>query len=84
MWMSRKFFLLQGIFPLKIQNHFQKNFTKKLRRVRFQFVIGSVDLALLASPSPLLANKRHGGRNAGNSASLPLTDMAACHWLSVP
>src|SRR6516165_7027994 len=24
MWMSRKFFLLPGIFPLKIENHFQK------------------------------------------------------------
>jgi hypothetical protein len=32
MWMSRKFFLLPGIFPLKIENHFQKilqkNYTK--------------------------------------------------------
>jgi hypothetical protein len=24
MWMSRKFFLLPGIFPLKTENHFQK------------------------------------------------------------
>jgi len=24
MWMSRKSFLLPGIFPLKIENHFQK------------------------------------------------------------
>jgi hypothetical protein len=24
MWMSRKFFLLPGIFPPKIENHFQK------------------------------------------------------------
>jgi hypothetical protein len=40
MWMSRKFFLLHGIFPLKIENHFQKisqkNFTECSR-----FVIGS-------------------------------------------
>jgi len=40
-WMSRKFFLLPGIFSLKFENHFQKNFAKKLRRVRSQFVIGS-------------------------------------------
>src|SRR6516165_4725649 len=72
MWMSREFFLLSGIFPLKNRKSLPKNFTEKLRRVRSQFVIGSVGLALLASPSPLLANKRHGGRDAGNSALPPL------------
>jgi hypothetical protein len=36
--------------------------------VRSQFVIGSVDLALLTSSRSLLANKRHAGLNAGNSA----------------
>jgi hypothetical protein len=56
MWMSRKFFLLPGIFPLKIRKSLPKKFTKKLRRVRSQFVIGSVDLALLASSRSLLAN----------------------------
>jgi hypothetical protein len=50
MWMSRKFFLLPGIFPPKIKIT-SKNFTKKLRRVRSQFVIGSVDLALDVSTS---------------------------------
>jgi len=29
------------------------------------------------SPRTLLANKRHAGHNAGTSALLPLTDMAA-------
>jgi hypothetical protein len=72
MWMSRKFFLLPGIFPLKLKIT-SKKFHKKIRRVRSQFVIGSVDLAL-----PLLANKRHAGRNAGNSALLPLEAMVAC------
>jgi hypothetical protein len=75
--MSRKFFLLPGIFPLKIENHLQK-FHKKIRRVRSRFVIGSVDPALLTSPRPLLANKRHAGRNAGTSALLPLAVMVAC------
>ena len=54
--------------PLKIRKSLPKNFIKKLRRVRSQFVIGSVDHASDGS-SPLLANKRHAGRNAGNSAA---------------
>ena len=56
MWMSREFFLLSGVFPLKIRKSLPKNFTKKLHRVRSQFVIGSVDGALMTSPRPLLAN----------------------------
>jgi hypothetical protein len=48
MWVSPKFFLFPGIFPLKIENHLQK-FHKKIRRVRSRFVIGSVDPALLTS-----------------------------------
>ena len=56
MGMLRKFFLLPGIFPLKIRKSLPKNFTKKLHRVPSQFVIGSVDPALLTSPRPLLAN----------------------------
>jgi hypothetical protein len=45
--------------------------------VRSQFVIGSIDLALLTSSRSLLANKRHAGLNAGNSALLTLEVMVA-------
>jgi hypothetical protein len=41
MWMSRKFFLLPGIFPLKIENHFQKISQKNFAE-RSRFVIGSI------------------------------------------
>jgi hypothetical protein len=45
-------------FPTKNRKSLPKNFRKKLREVRSQFVIGSVDPALLTSPRPLLANSQ--------------------------
>jgi hypothetical protein len=56
-------------FPTKSRKTLSKNFTKKLHGVRSRFVIGSADPALLTSPRPLLANKRHAGRNAGTSGA---------------
>jgi hypothetical protein len=38
-WMLRKFFLLPGIFSLKIENHFQK-ISQKSFAERSRFVIG--------------------------------------------
>jgi hypothetical protein len=66
-WMSRKFFLLPGIPPLKIENHLQK-FHKKITRSAFSICYW-LDPALLTYPRPLLANKRHAGRNAGTSGA---------------
>jgi len=45
MWMSRKFFLLPGIFPLKIENHFQKISQKNFAE-RSRFVIGSARVSI--------------------------------------
>jgi hypothetical protein len=42
MWMSRKFFLLPGIFPLEIENHFQKISQKNYAECVLDFVIGSI------------------------------------------
>jgi hypothetical protein len=66
MRMFAKIFLLSGIFPLKIENYFQK-FHKKIAPSAFSICYwlrrsGAADVS-----SPLLANKRHAGRNAGTS-----------------
>jgi hypothetical protein len=77
-WMSRKFFPLPGIFSTKNRKSLPKNFTKKLRQVRSQFVIGSVDPALLTCLhvrfSPIQETCRPQCRTSG---LLPLAVMLA-------
>jgi hypothetical protein len=67
MWMSRKFFPLPGIFSLKIENHFQKISQKNYAECVLDLLLarsGASDVS-----TPLLANKRHAGRNAGISGA---------------
>jgi hypothetical protein len=66
-WVSPKFFLFPGIFPLKVEKHFQKISQKNYTECVLDLLLA--DPALLTSPRPLLANKRHAGRNAGTSGA---------------
>jgi hypothetical protein len=74
MWMSRKFLLLPGIFPLKIENYFQKISQKNYAKCVLDLLLARSGASDVSTP----ASRRPAGRNASTSALLPLAVMVAC------